>query len=249
MSCHRTAVCTVATGPHEELYEVSGPTFERFARHHGYDLIVAHHELSGSRPPPWGKLALLRELVDSYDRVVWIDADAVVVDPVGDIFETMGPLHALCLATHHYQGAEIPNMGVIATTGARWTKRFLERLWASEHYIDHKWWENAAALELLGYDVEAPRADTRRRTWASRRVGQLDLSWNSISLDPAPRPRIVHFPGMTQHDRLVEMRRTLELAGMGGDGVTNESSDTRRAIVNSDVGRRGLVHMQGVSER
>ena len=50
---------------------------------------------------------------------------------------------------------------------------------------------------------------------------------------------------MTQHDRLVEMRRTLELMGVTGDGA----AVTRRAIVDSDVGRRGLLQMQRVSER
>mgnify|MGYP001812438031 FL=1 len=237
MSPKRTAVCTVATGPHEQLYEISGPTFERFAEHHDYDLVVAHHDLGGGRPPAWGKLALLRELLDGYERVVWLDVDAVIVDPSGDIFERAGQLKTCWLAVHRYDGLEIPNLGVIAMISTRWTKRFIERLWMNEQYVHHKWWENAAALELLGYDVEVPRRESRRRTTTSRRVGELDLSWNSIALDPSPRPRIVHFPGMSQVDRLTAMRRVAEPA------PATSVIDRRHAIVDGDLGRKGLAQL------
>lgn len=246
MSGHRTAVCTVATGPHEQLYEISRPSFERFAGHHSYDLIVARHGLSGDRPPAWGKLALLRELLDGYDRVVWVDADAVIVDPSGDIFEGAGRMRPCRLVVHHYDGLEIPNMGVIALISTGWTKRFIERLWASERYVDHKWWENAAALELLGYDVEAPRRDSRRRTAASYRVGELDLSWNSISLDASPRPRIAHFPGMSQADRLAEMENAAVVAAVGSGA---SAAQRRHEIADGDVGRQGLARLSRVAAR
>jgi hypothetical protein len=240
MSRHRTAVCTIATGPHEDLYEVAGPSFERFADHHGYDLVVARHDLGAGRPPSWGKLPLVRELLDSHDRVVWIDVDAVIVDPRGDIFEHSGRRQPFCVAVHRYDGFEIPNLGVIALRSTRWTKRFIERLWATDGYIAHKWWENAAALEMLGYDVEDPRSESRRRTATSRRVGELDVSWNSISLDQSPNPRIVHFPGMSNADRLTEMQRALDLAETG---MEPSDASVRRAIVDDDVGRRGLEHL------
>jgi hypothetical protein len=240
MSRRRTVVCTVATGPHEELYEISGPTFERFADHHGYDLIVAHHDLSADRPPSWSKVPLVRELLESYDRVVWIDADAIIVDPTGDILEATGFLRPLRVAVHRYDGLEIPNLGVIAMASTGWTKRFFDRLWSMDRYAQHRWWENAAALDALGYDVEDPRGDTRRPSVASRRVGELDRSWNSISLDPSARPRIVHFAGMSHADRLIEMRQTADLAAAG---VEAPGGARRRAIVDDDIGRRGLTRL------
>ncbi len=215
----RTVLCTIATGSHRELFQVAQPGLERFAAEHGYQLVVVHDDdISGGRPPAWGKVRFLRRLLDTHDRVVWVDADAVIVDPSGDIFAGVDRRTPLSLVVHRYDGLEVPNTGVMAFVSCRWSKRLLDRLWAAEHFIDHKWWENAAMIELLGYEVDDPRSSTRRASPDSSRINELDLSWNSIPTDPSPKPRIVHFPGMSQTERLTGMRAAL--------GVPNaESTD------------------------
>lgn len=240
MSRARTAVCTVATGPHAELFDIARPSFERFASIHGHELVVVGHETAGDRPPPWGKVVVVRELLDSYDRVAWVDADAVIVDPARDIFDGVGHRRPFHVVTHHYDGLEVPNLGVLAIRSNRWSRRFLERLWAAEQYIDHKWWENAAALELMGYDVESPRRATRRRTAVSLRVGHLDPAWNSIALSPAEHPCIVHFPGMSQSDRREAMTAAM------ADLPRTTCVPTFAA---DDLGSRGLELLAAASAR
>jgi hypothetical protein len=209
----RTVLCTIATGPHRELFQVAQPGLEQLAAGHGYQMVVVHDDdISAGRPPPWGKVRLLRRLLDTHDRVVWVDSDAVVVDPSGDIFEGVDRRTPLSLVVHRYDGLEIPNTGVMAFLSCRWSKELLDRLWAAEGFIDHKWWENAAMIELLGYEVDDPRASTRRANADSRRIHELDLSWNSIPINQSPTPRIVHFPGMTQSERLTGMRAALRAA-------------------------------------
>ena len=199
MRRHRTAVCTIATGPHEQLYEISGPSFERYAEHNGYDLIVAHHDLGGDRHAAWGKLALLREMLDCYDRVVWVDADAVIVDPSGNIFEGADRLRQCWLVVHRYGGLEIPNMGVVAMISTRWTKRFVERLWMQEQHIEHKWWDNAATIELLGYDLESPQqrvATAHRHVLPRRRTRSVVEQHRPRPLaSTSDRPLSRHEPG------------------------------------------------------
>jgi hypothetical protein len=34
------ALCSIGAGPHEALLEISRPTFEAYARRHGYELIM-----------------------------------------------------------------------------------------------------------------------------------------------------------------------------------------------------------------
>jgi hypothetical protein len=192
---------------------VAQPGFEELAAAHSYELVVVHDdEISAGRPPAWGKVRLLRRLLDTYDRVVWVDSDAVIVDVKGDIFADVGRRTPLSLVVHRYSGLEVPNTGVMAIVSCRWSKRLLDRLWAAERFVDHKWWENAAMIEFLGYEVEEPKGSTRRASQDSRRVNELDLSWNSIPADPSPKPRIVHFPGMTQSERLTGMRTALMAA-------------------------------------
>ncbi|HZQ26961.1 MAG TPA: hypothetical protein VFA94_04600 [Acidimicrobiales bacterium] len=204
-----SALCTLAIGPHRELFEIARPTFEAFAVRHGRDLVVGEDDVAGGRHPGWGKVALLRELLDAYGTVVWVDADAVVVDGRDDMAAAVRPWQDLGLVTHRYGGLEVPNFGVFVLRASRWSRRLVDRLWQDRRYVDHPWWENAALLDILGYDVGDPRPATRRRTVDSLRVGRLDLSWNSIPLDPAPRPRICHFPGMEHGDRLALMRAAL----------------------------------------
>lgn len=204
----RTALCTIAVGTHRELFEIARPSFERFAGLHGYALVViADAEISAGRALSWGKVVALQRLLDIYDRVVWVDSDAVIVDPTADIFAGVSRRTPLSLVVHHYDGLEVPNAGVLTLRSCRWAKHLLGRLWEAERFIDHKWWENAALIELLGYDIDEPRQETRQVTRDSRRVGELDLAWNSIpGVAPAAIPRILHFAGMSHGDRLLGMR-------------------------------------------
>jgi hypothetical protein len=201
----RGALCTVAAGPHAELFDVARPGFERFAAIHGKELIVAPTAVSGGRSPGWAKVTLIRELLDEFDELLWVDADAVIVDPSADPCRLLGPGRPMGMVVHRYRGLEVPNMGVVALRAGRFTRRFVDRLWSGE-IPGHPWLDNAPALDLLGYDVNSPRRDTRRLTAASARVVELDPSWNSIPQCPATRPRIAHFPGLAHEQRLAAMR-------------------------------------------
>ena len=57
---------------------VPRPTFAAYAERHGYELITSTEALR--RPPAWAKVPMLREAARSYELVLWIDADAVIVD-------------------------------------------------------------------------------------------------------------------------------------------------------------------------
>lgn len=240
-----TVLCTIATGTHQELFATARPSFERFAAFHGFDLVVVDRDLCASRPPSWSKVVLIRELLETYDRVVWVDSDAVIVHPIGDIFDGIGRRTHLRLVVHRYLDLEVPNLGVMAILSSRWSKRFFARLWSAEQYVEHKWWENAAALELLGYDVDLPQRSTRRRTMDARRVDELDLSWNSVPIDPSPSPRIRHFPGMAQADRLLEMRHAASKAAE----LPVPADQMRHSRIDEEIGKFGLALLEDVSAR
>jgi hypothetical protein len=95
----------------------------------------------------------------------------------------------------------VPNLGVFALRSTRASRRLLYRLWTMEQYLDHKWWENAALLELLGYDISSEPIRKLRRTRTDRLVTEIDLAWNSIDLVPSPSPIIKHYPGTPNDER------------------------------------------------
>jgi hypothetical protein len=201
----RRVLCTLGIGPHAELYRITRPTFERYAVMHHFDLVARTEpvELLG-RPAAWGKLVLVRDLLERYDTVVWIDADAVIVDPRHDITTGLSPWRPVHLVWHQIGDMVVPNTGVLVVRRGRAAIRLLEAVWAHHEYIEHRWWENAALIAELGGDGDLGLTQPEARR-AQRRVGELDHRWNSIPPSPASEPVIVHFAGVDHAARVSQM--------------------------------------------
>jgi hypothetical protein len=199
-------LCSTAFGPHLELFDVTGPALERYADRHGYELLVAHERLSRGRPPAWDKIVMLHSLVARHELVVWIDADALVLDGAPDIAGALARNRFLHLVEHRTSRGRVPNTGVLALQGGGRSKRFLEHVWAQRRFVHDRWWENAAVNHVLGYRQVRGVRPIATSQWRGR-VGFLDRAWNSIPDDPSARPHVVHFPGMPLDERLHELRR------------------------------------------
>jgi hypothetical protein len=194
----RRVLCSLGVGPYEELLAISSVTFEAYAELHGYDMRLATDLLDPERPPAWSKIALARELLERYDEVLWVDADAIFLDVSRDIAELVRPGKDLYLVEHLWAENDAwrgVNTGVFLVRSTRWSRRFMDRVWAAEQYIDHPWWENAAVLDLLGYELPPDLTPPRklRRTRFDARVELIGLEWNSTAgASLAPRPLIRH---------------------------------------------------------
>lgn len=208
-----SVVCTVATGPHLVLFDVTGPPLRAYAERFGYEFVAVHERLAPGRPAAWDKVELLRALVESHELVVWVDADAIVLPHAPDIATALRPRAFMHLVEHDAGAGRIPNSGVVALRGGDRSARFLERVWAQTRFINDRWWENAAINHLLGYRT-IPLWGTHPVVPSRWRVGCrfLDGAWNSIPECPAPAPFVVHFPGIPLDERLTRLR---DLAPVG----------------------------------
>jgi hypothetical protein len=203
-------LASLGVGPHVELLELSRPTRELWAARHGYDVVVENELRAPDRPPSWSKVLLVRQLLDRYDDVVWLDADAVIVDDGGDPADLLDRRRWIGLVTHRYDGLVLPNLGVFVMRRSRAARRLLDELFEADQYIHHKWWENAALLELLGYDLDDDATPKVRSTRLERHVRELDLRWNSIPhAQGAAHPYVVHFAGQSQEERVAGFREAL----------------------------------------
>lgn len=63
----------------------------------------------------------------------------------------------IALVAHPSAEQVVPNFGVFAVRSVATGKHLFCRLWAIEHYVNHKWWENAALLHLLGCNISRER--------------------------------------------------------------------------------------------
>lgn len=199
----KKAIASIGTGSHERLLRLAARSFRPFARRHGYDLHLHTEIVDPSRPAPWSKVPILRDLLERYDKVVWLDSDLVIVDPREDLPDP----DLMALVEHTTKEGRMPNSGVWVLRGSEDARLFLDTVWAQEDLIDHRWWENAAICRLLGYTLDpvAPGAST---PWLEKTTF-LDPRWNSIPDAPAASPRIRHYPGYSVKTRAAFMLRDL----------------------------------------
>lgn len=211
------ALATFAVGRHEECLTITRPFYQAYAHRHGYAYIEGDGYADG-RPPSWGKVPLLMGLLRTYDAVLWIDCDVVIVDGTDDIATQVpeAAVQAMTVHTHHlgFCMGEVPSCGV-------WLVRkpmvpVLEQVWGMTQYVEHPWWEQAAMHELLGYlhNGRAIFPVTKGETTPLReRTNFLDESWNSIDVcNEKAAPRFMHMAGMRHEERMRWMQYWAERA-------------------------------------
>jgi hypothetical protein len=208
----RKVLCTVALGSHTELLEIAREPLERYAERHGYVLHVETEVDTDGRPAAWGKVRVLRRLLEDHDIVVWIDADAMLVQDDEDIAELLDDDRFLGLVQHRFDGQDLLNTGVMVWRGEDRARAFLDAVWANESFIEHPWWENAALADLLGYRVSTrpARMELVRPTEWFTGVQLLPLAWNSVAPDAARSPRVKHYAGLSHEVRLQAMGDDLD---------------------------------------
>lgn len=202
----RVVLCTAGSGAHAAFIDLVRPMLAHYADRYDYDVVVHQRALQTSRPPAWDKIVLLRMLLDSYDTAIWIDADAAIVEFDQNICDVANHTKQFWLAKHRFDSADQPNTGVLVVHRSPDTIRFLEQVWCQTSLIHHPWWEQAAILRLLGYDLsQLGQAHLKQPTPWFDMVGWLPKEWNSILEDTADKPRIVHLAGQPANVRAVHL--------------------------------------------
>jgi len=193
------ALCTFAAGDgYRQLLDLTGPRMAAYATRHGYDLIQPEPgedlyevlaEANGDRPPSWMKIALANVLLNTYQQVLWLDADVVVCDDTLDVADQVADDAWQAMVAHHTGDGEVPNCGVWLLRPAM--QPALRQVWTMSQYNHDGWYEQAAVVELLGYE-RAP-ARLLEPTDLYRHTHWLPLEWNSHEQnDPHPSPRFAH---------------------------------------------------------
>jgi hypothetical protein len=181
------------------MLRLSAPTFKAYADiHRGDCLTLSGVRLQTERPPHWDMVVLLREATRYYDYILWVDADALIVDFSRDARAELARGEELIrLVTHEtavWKGLRepMPNAGVLLLRGGEETASLLEAIW--ENDVDHVWLENGAILEAMGYKLEEyPSFSFVSETPFSHLFGDLGKEWNSTPYDPQPSPVIKHY--------------------------------------------------------
>ncbi|HWE55681.1 MAG TPA: class I SAM-dependent methyltransferase [Acidimicrobiales bacterium] len=190
-------ICSMGTGPHIPLLAVSAPTLLDYGERHGWDVVLSTETwLAEDRPASWGKLKLIEALLDEYELVWWLDADALIIDRWTDIRRDLAPERDLYLVEHMFPSPSsfAASAGVMVWRSTDWSRQFVRQMWADEQYAYDYPWENGTLLTALGYSV-TPAFLHLNPTPLMARVGLLPRDWNSVWLDPSESPKVHHHGG------------------------------------------------------
>ena len=157
------------------------------------------------RPIAWHRVRFIPELFDEgFEYVVWIDADALFMDFTQDVRSLLKPGKDLYLVQHHETGESgpVPNTGFMIIRNSEWSRWLFHSIWQLDKYVHHKWWENAALIDLLGYrhllgGEYEPNNDILQY------IEFLPEKWNHIPRANVHvrRPVIKHFAGRSTEER------------------------------------------------
>jgi hypothetical protein len=155
------AIVSFAIGDlHTSLLEVATPTFYRYANRHHYDLIIPSYSLINNiclqfgwdvnRPASWLKVPIIKFLFDNgYDIVLWLDSDIIInkfdID-IAEDFAKSDCTQGFVIHNDKYEG-KVPNCGVWILK--KDSVNLLNDIWNNISFIDHKWWEQAANIDII----------------------------------------------------------------------------------------------------
>lgn len=96
------ALVTVATGTYQQLLDISGPLFQKYAGRIGAELIVIRDTTKS-----WWGLEKLRvqEICKRYDRTIFVDADIIIDINADNLFDVV-PVNAIGMHDDYSKLAE-----------------------------------------------------------------------------------------------------------------------------------------------
>lgn len=200
-------LATFGSGPMRPILRLVLPTFKDYAERHGYDVVVGTGQEAAPRPHSWSKIPLFLDLFERYEEVLWLDSDVVIRRGDADVAAEVpsGYWQALVEIKDAPEVGAHPNLGVWYLRRSDEAKEFLRILWESQDFIDHPYWENAAALRALGYTVEQPIRRVAESEWL-RGTYLLPAEFNSMIRCPVEHPRFIHYTAIPNRERAALIR-------------------------------------------
>lgn len=218
----KIALLTISDENFRDVADRTLPSMRRYADTFGLEFLNMPPGLS-DRPPAWGKIHRIREVLRSgFDYCFCVDADTIFVRFDADIRDHITPAKDLHLCWHSPDNSESYaaiqghfNTGVMLWRNCAWSFDFLDEIWRQTDFIHHMWWEQAAALHLLGYRRALGQAADEPDPARAAHVGRLPVDWNAVvGCTAAPDPIIRHFAGRPKTRRLADLDRELAFQPM-----------------------------------
>jgi hypothetical protein len=203
----KVCVATSYTETFSQLGDLSAKTLRFYANRHSCAARIISNLGNVGRPAAWHRVQWIPELLDEgFDFVFWLDADALFLRFDRDVRELIQEGKDLYMVRHAYDGKVVPNTGVMLVRNCAWSRRFFSSMWNCNQYIYHRWWENAAAMSLLGYRSLLEDGEDMHNQELLNHVSFVGTEWNALPyLCTVPDPIVHHYAGEPLERRLEGM--------------------------------------------
>lgn len=204
---NKLSIITAYTESFEEISELSFSTHKKYASIH--NLHCQRYKLSNiDRPASWYKIPLiLEQFTNNYEYVMWIDADALIINYSYNINDIINEEHSIYLC----EDMNGFNCGVMIWKNTSFTQNILTQMWNMTQFINHIWWEQAAFIELYNTNIDLQRIVCKVPQYI---MNAYDYSLYNSKLHHGQvndNSLVFHLPGISNINRLNIMKKIMRV--------------------------------------
>ena len=209
----KSVLIQMATGPHVELLELTRDHHRRYAECLKLDYWCVAGNPAPQKRAGWGKITLLLSALEmGYETAIWLDSDAVIVQPSVDLGALVK--HGIGMVRH--PNPEHWNTGMIVSRNSAEVIRFWREVEAAPEN-NSAWMEQQAVNELA-----------TRPEYAAL-LHPIELRYNSVpGCAMARSPVVVAAHGLPMPERRTILREALSATASGNRLSAIASPPTRR---------------------
>jgi hypothetical protein len=154
------AILTIGTNDVKFYSKYVFPINQAYAHKHGYCYIQYNQTLDITRPIPWSKILAIKQQLNNYDWILYIDADAIFFNHDIRIENFIDKQYNLIISKamgqswvdkYYLNNSEFVNIntGVFIIKGkSTWSSCLLNYIYDKTDRINHSWWENQALSDV-----------------------------------------------------------------------------------------------------
>lgn len=207
---------------YNEIGNITKKTMRNYAQKFGFEFEFLEMPNTG-RSQTWNKIISIKDqiLKKNHDFIMWLDADAFFPNDAENVVSILNDNHEIYLSNHYcsvHKGSNYKNTilttnrincGVMIFKVSEFNINFLNKVWSSEKYINHHWFEQAAIMDLIGLkaDITGNLNDNQGNDFYLEKIKFISKEWNSIPSfneisTESIRPSIIHLAGIENKERI-----------------------------------------------
>lgn len=192
---YNIGVCSLTIGDeYKEITKYGRKTKVLYCEKHAYDFFDEEDDVDTTRPLAWSKIKIIQRHLPSYDYIVWIDGDTLIMNDKIKLdniitFDTDGK--DIMVA----QDYTMINTGVIFIKNTEWSRKFLDLIYDQTDFLNHPNWEQGAFIHLLNQNIS--NAKDHIKVLPLQEQNKINSYWYTYKFNNC---FILHFPGCWRDD-------------------------------------------------